>query len=116
MDYPELQGLDLRALRPHLDSVRICDYSEQSGKLSALEAKRRRLSLARHAVGDGMLLLSAIGVRPKGTAELVRQGVVVAARCGVNGITLGHYDGATFERLRAIREGLELAKVNVKRR
>lgn len=67
-------------------------------------------------VGDDMLLLSAIGVRPKGTGELVRQGVVVAAGCGVDGITLGHYEGATFERLRAIREGLKLAKMKIKRR
>ena len=117
MDYPLLQGVDLRALKGHLDSIRICDYSEQSGKLATLEAaKRRRLSLARHAVGDDMLLLSAIGVRPKGTADLVRQGVLIAAKCGVDGITLGHYDGATFERLRAIREGLKLAKVKVKKR
>jgi hypothetical protein len=55
---------------------------------------------------------SCIRVR-KATPEIVRQAVLVAAKCGVNGITLGHYDGATFERLRAAGEGLELANVTI---
>lgn len=105
----ELSGLDLRALKPHLDSIRSSDYSEQSGDPARLEHKRRWLLSVRRAVGDEMYFLSAIGVRPKATPELVRQGVVVSAQCGVDGITIGHYDGATFSHLRAIKEGRELA-------
>jgi hypothetical protein len=30
--------------------------------------------------------------------------------CGVNGITLGHHDGAEFPMLRAVREGLQTAR------
>ena len=33
--------------------------------------------------------------------------------CGMDGITLGHYDGAEFPMLRAIREGLKDAGVEV---
>ena len=42
----------------------------------------------------------------KATPELVREGVRIAVRAGASGIGLGHYDGATFPLLRAVREGL----------
>ncbi|MGD8238884.1 MAG: hypothetical protein PVH68_10045 [Armatimonadota bacterium] len=111
--HQELSGLDLRALKPHLDSIRSSDYSEQSGEMSRLEHKRRWLLSVRRAVGDEMYFLSAIGVRPKATPEIIRRGVVVSAQCGVDGITLGHYDGAPFRNLRAVREGMELADVEM---
>ncbi len=109
----ELSGLDMRALRPHLDSIRSSDYSEQSGDPARMEHKRRWLLSVRRAVGSQMHFLSAIGVRPKATPELIRQGVVISAQCGVDGITMGHYDGAPFSHLRAIKEGLEMADVEM---
>ena len=109
----ELSGLDLRALKPHLDSIRSSDYSEQSGDIRRLEHKREFLMSVRSAAGDDMPFLSAIGVRPKATPEIIRQGVVVSMQCGVDGITMGHYDGASFSNLRAIREGLKLADVEI---
>jgi hypothetical protein len=112
--HQELSGIDLRALRPHLDSIRSSDYSEQSGDPARLEHKRRWLLAVRRAVGEEMPFLSAIGVRPKATPELIRQGVVVSAECGVDGITMGHYDGAPFAHLRAIREGMALADVTIR--
>jgi len=109
----ELSGIDLRALKPHLDSIRSSDYSEQSGNAQQLEHKRRWLLSVRRAIGDEMHFLSAIGVRPKATPELIRQGVVISAQCGADGITMGHYDGASFSNLRAIREGMEMADVEM---
>ena len=109
----ELSGLDLRALRPHLDSIRSSDYSEQSGDIGRLEHKRAWLMSVRRAVGDEMHFLSAVAPRPKATPEIVRQGVVVSAECGADGITIGHYDSAPFPLLRAVREGLELAGVEM---
>jgi hypothetical protein len=109
----ELNGLDLRALKPHLDSIRSSDYSEQSGDPARLEGKRRWLLAVRRAVGEDMPFLSAIGVRPRATPELIRQGVVVSCQCGVDGLTIGHYDGASFSNLRAIKEGLALADVEL---
>jgi hypothetical protein len=56
--------------------------------------------------------LSAIAVRPKGTPELIREGVKIAVDCGIDGFTLGHYDGSEFPMLRAIRECLDAKDVN----
>ena len=109
----ELSGLDLRALKPHLDSIRSSDYSEQSGNPERMEFKRKWLLSVKRAIGDEMYFLSAIGVRPNATVELIRQGVVISAQCGADGLTLGHYDGATFSFLRAIKEGMELADVEM---
>jgi hypothetical protein len=107
----ELAGIDLAALKPHLDSIRSSDYSEQTGDPERLEHKRQFLMSIRQAVGDDMPFLSAIGVRPKATPELVRRGVIVSKECGVDGITMGHYDGAPFRNLRAIREGMQQADI-----
>jgi hypothetical protein len=106
-------GLDLRLLRPHLDSVRVCDYTEQQGNPAAMKGKREWLTEERQALGRDFPLLSAVAVRPKATPELIREGVRIAVECGVNGITLGHYDGAEFPMLRAVREGLAAAKRGV---
>ena len=111
----ELSGLDLKSLKPCLDSIRSSDYSEQSGNMAQLEFKRRWLLSVRRAIGDEMPFLSAIGVRPKATPEIIRQGVVVSAQCGADGITMGHYDGASFSNLRAIKEGLNLIDVEYNR-
>lgn len=109
----ELSGVDLRALKPHLDSVRSSDYSEQSGDPKRMEHKRRWLLSVRRSIGDQMPFLSAIGVRPAATPELIRQGVVISALCGADGITLGHYDGAPYSHLRAIREGMERGDIEM---
>jgi len=109
----ELSGIDLRALKPHLDSIRSSDYTEQAGDPGRMEFKRRWLLSVRRAIGDDMYFLSAIGVRPNATPELIRQGVVISAQCGADGLTMGHYDGASFSHLRAIKEGMELADVEM---
>jgi hypothetical protein len=106
-------GLDLRSLRPYVDSIRSSNYNEQSGDMSQIETKRKWLFSVRRAVGDDNYFLSAIGVRPKATPELIRQGVVVSAECGADGLTIGHYDCAPFSNLRAILEGMKLADVEI---
>jgi len=112
-DNQELQGMDLRALRPHLDSIRSSNYDEQTGDICRLEHKRAWLMSVRRAVGDDMHFLSAVAPRPLATPEIVRQGVIVSAECGADGITIGHYDNAPFPLLRAVKEGLELAGVEM---
>jgi hypothetical protein len=109
----ELGGIDLAALKPHLGSVRSSDYSEQSGNPQQLEHKRQFLLSIRAAIGDEMHFLSAIGVRPRATPELIRRGVLISSECGADGLTLGHYDGAPLRNLEAIRQGLEEADVTV---
>jgi len=104
---PRDWGFELRPLKPYFDSVRVCDYSEQTGKLAALDGKRQWLKEVRLALGEDKPLLSAVAVRPKATPEIIRQGVRTALDCGVNGITLGHYDGAEYPMLRAVGESLK---------
>jgi hypothetical protein len=106
MRNPSDWGIKLAVMKPHLDSVRIMDYSEQQGTAAAMNGKRQWLTENRQQLGKDFPLLSAIAVRPKATPELIRQGVQIAVECGMEGITLGHYDGAEFPMLRAIREGL----------
>ena len=106
-------GLDLGRIKAHLDSVRVCDYTEQQGNPPAMKGKRQWLTDERRMLGKDFRLLSAVAVRPKATPELIREGVKIAVECGVDGITLGHYDGSEFPMLRAVREGLTAAKVDV---
>jgi hypothetical protein len=109
----ELAGLDYRQIKPALGSIRSSDYSEQSGRMERMEDKRRFLLALRAAVGDGLSMLSAIGVRPQATPELIRKGVQISAECGADGITLGHYDGAPLKNLEAVGQGLAEAGVQV---
>jgi hypothetical protein len=43
--------------------------------------------------------------------KIIRQGVRTALECGVNGITLGHHDGAEYPMLRAVGESLKAASL-----
>ncbi len=113
--YPELMGLDLRATALYFDSIRSSDYSEQTGDPARMEWKRAYLHAIRRAVGLDKYFLSAVSPRPKATPELVRMGVLISAQCGADALTIGHYDGAWPNCLRAIREGLDEAGIIVGR-
>ena len=112
--YPELMGLDLRAVAPYLDSVRSSDYCEQSGDPAGMEWKRAYLHSIRRAMGMDKYFLSAISPRPQATPELVKQGILISAQCGADALTIGHYDGAWMNRLRAIKEGLDEAGIEIR--
>ena len=107
-------GIDPSILRSHVDSMRVMDYTEQEGNPALMDGKRAWLAQTRSQVGEGFPLVSAIGTRLKATPELIREGVGLAVAGGMQGIALGHYDGATFPMLRAIREGLVAAGVAVR--
>ena len=113
--YPELMGLDLKDVGAIVDSIRSSDYSEQSGDPDRMEWKRAYLHGIRRAIGTDKYFLSAISPRPKATPELVRQGILVSAQCGADALTIGHYDGAWMNCLRAIREGIEEAGIVIRR-
>jgi len=120
-------GVDLSSLRPGVDSIRIQEYSEDTGQASALNIKRQYLTeIARQLGRDmpatqpnvrqggkvssgGFRINSAIGVRPRATPELIKAGIAIARDCGMSGITLSQYDGADFTLLKAVREGLAAA-------
>lgn len=109
----EFAGLNYTSLKPALGSIRSSDYSEQSGRADRMEEKRQFLLHLRAAAGDETYMLSAIGVRPKATPELIRKGIAISAECGMDGITLGHYDGAPLKNLQAVGQGLDEADVEI---
>lgn len=113
--YPELMGLDLKGVGRFMDSVRSSDYSEQSGDPARMEWKRGYLHAVRRAIGVEKYFLSAISPRPKATPELVKQGILISAQCGADALTIGHYDGAWMNCLRAIKDGLKEAGIEVRR-
>lgn len=113
--YPELMGLDLRQVARYVDSVRSSDYSEQRGDPAAMEWKRAYLHAVRRAIGPDKYFLSAISPRPKATPALVKEGILISAQCGADALTIGHYDGAWMDCLRAIGEGLDEAGIAIDR-
>ena len=113
--YPELMGLDLKAVGRKMNSIRSSDYAEQSGDPAQLAFKRAYLHSIRRAIGPEKYFLSAISPRPKATPELVKQGIRVSAEAGADALTIGHYDGAWPECIRAIGEGLEEAGIIIDR-
>lgn len=99
-------GINLTQLRSRIDSMRLSDYAEQNGDPALLPEKRNWLTETKRQLGKDFPLITAIGVRMKATPELVRAGVRIAVEGGSVGISLGHYDGASFPILRAVKEGL----------
>jgi hypothetical protein len=109
----ESWGFDLASLSKGCDSIRNSDYSEQKGYPSKMDDKRAWLAKDRAAVGPDFPIIGAIAVRPKATPELIREGVRISLDNGAVGVALGHYDGAEFPMLRAIKEELDAQKVRV---
>jgi hypothetical protein len=109
--HPELMGLDLKSVGQFMDSLRSSDYSEQTGDPSRMAWKRAYLHSIRRAIGTEKYFLSAVSPRPKATPELVKRGVRVSAECGADALTIGHYDGAWMDCLRAIKTGIEEAGI-----
>lgn len=106
MASPERAGLDFKSAFRHVDSVRESDYSDQLGTAEGVATKRAKLMKCRRALNEDQKLIAALGVRPNATPETLRSSVKAAVDAGCDGLSLGHYDGATMERLDAVREGL----------
>jgi hypothetical protein len=106
MSRPELAGLNFASAFVHVDSVRESDYSDQLGTAEGVAIKRAKLMRARRALGYDKPLIAALGVRPNATPEILRASVKAAVDTGCDGLSLGHYDGATMERLRAVKDGI----------
>lgn len=106
MASPERAGLDFKSAFQYVDSVRESDYSDQLGTPEGVATKRAKLMKCRRALREDQQLIAALGVRPNATPETLRGSVKAAVDSGCDGLSLGHYDGATMERLDAVREGL----------
>ena len=96
-----------------VDSVRDSDYSEQTGDIKKLYTKKQQVDRIRRGVGFDMPILSAIGIRPKATPEIIRESIRLLSQSGIDGLSLGHYDGASFALLQAVKEGMEEADMQI---
>ncbi|MHC4176966.1 MAG: glycoside hydrolase family 10 protein [Planctomycetota bacterium] len=104
-------GLYVEDVVPMLNSIRLMSYHEQEGDPKKLDAKRDWIADTMKLTDGRISVLAAMGVRDKAYPELIHAGVKVAVSERVQGITLGHYDGAAFSILRAIRNGMVEAGV-----
>lgn len=104
---PELAGLDFRAVAPYLDSVRDSDYTEQKPIVDDFRYKRGTLLKIRRGIGMDKPLIAAFACRPNATPEILKRSIGVLATMGVDGFSLGHYDGSTNILLRAVRDAME---------
>ena len=106
-------GLDIVACSKHWDSVRNSDYSEQRGYPSQMDHKRDWFKTERAAIGPNYPFIGGVAVRPKATPELIREGVKITLDVDGCGVSLGHYDGAEWPMLRAIKDELTAENVYV---
>lgn len=109
----ESHGMDLKGLTTVWDSIRNSDYSEQKGYPSMMDQKRTWFAAERAAIGPDFPFIAGVAVRPKATPELIHEGVKIGLEYGAVGLSLGHYDGAEFPMLRAIKEELTTEKIPV---
>lgn len=108
----EFFGDDIKNISSYVDSFRASHYGEESGKVEDVEEKRKYLMALRYAMGEEKPLISAISIRKNTTDELLKMTIQMAQKCGIDGISLGHYDSGTFANMVAIRAALQSANIN----
>jgi len=105
--YPEFAGLDFKAVAPYLDSVRDSDYTEQKEITDNFEYKRHTINKIRRGIGCEKPLLAAFAVRPNATPQILKDSIAVLSQLGVDGFSLGHYDGSTNKLLQAVSDAMD---------
>ncbi len=111
----ELIGQDLTRIAPYVDSIRMMDYSEQTGEEERVMNKGYWLANVRRQVGEDKRIIGGIAPRAKATPDLIRKGIKILALGGADGLSFGFYDGATMERLRAIREAMTEMEIELRK-
>lgn len=99
---------------PYLDSVRDSDYTEQRKVTDNFEYKRHTINKIRRGIGFDKPVLAAFAVRPNATPQILRDSIGTLAQVGVDGFSLGHYDGSTKPLLRAVKEAMEEYDIQLK--
>jgi hypothetical protein len=107
----ELIGQNLREIAPHVNSIRMMDYAEQTGSDEIVSRKGLWLANVRRQAGEEKTIIGGIAPRAKATPELIKKGIRIVALGGADGLSYGFYDGAKFENLRAIKEAMEECEI-----
>lgn len=110
----ELIGQNLCDISKYTDSIRMMDYSEQTGDDGLVSKKDHWLANVRRQIGDDIPIIAGIAPRAKATPELIKKGIKIVALGGADGLSYGFYDGATFEHLSAIREGMSDCEIKLR--
>ncbi|WP_130858957.1 hypothetical protein [Gracilibacillus phocaeensis] len=117
LKYPETAGLSFSEVRNYVDSIRESDYCETIGTLDALKAKEEKCMKIRKGIGYEKDLIASIDVRPNrqggSNEDIVKESTRALTDYGIDGISLGHYDEATFGRLKAIKQGMEEGEIEI---
>ncbi len=110
----ELSGLNVRAVAPYVDAFRVTEYSEHTGNEAMVAQKDKFFLNVRRMAGEDKKLIAAVSPRYLATPELVKLGIKKVALAGADGLSYGFYDGASFENLKAIHQGMEDLNVVIK--
>jgi hypothetical protein len=110
---PDYIGQNLADIGKYVDSIRIMDYSEETGSEEKVRGKVAWLSNVRREVGPDMPIVDSIAARAHATPELIKLGIKTIALNGSDGLSFGFYDGASREMMRAIGEGIREAEIEV---
>ena len=113
--YPELAGLDFRAAAPYLDSVRDSDYTEQREVTDDFAYKRNTLLKIRRGIGCDKPVIAAFASRPNATEEILHRSIQALSTVGVDGFSLGHYDGSTNKLLHAVKDAMEMYDIHLEK-
>jgi len=117
LKYPETAGLSFSAIKDYIDSIRESDYSEIQGDVDRLIAKREKVLKIRRGIGYDKDLIAAVDVRPDkhggSNEEVLKTSVRNLSDLGIDGISLGHYDEATFGRLHAVKQGMLEGEIKI---
>ncbi len=105
--FPEYTGISFKDIAPYVDSVRDSDYTEQTGAKDDFRYKHNTLLKIRRGIGFNKKIIAALAVRPNATPEIIKRSVSVLGELGIDGFSLGHYDGSHIEHLDAFREAID---------
>ena len=107
-------GQVLQEIKPHVNSVRLMEYTEQWGDPALMKRKAHWVSNARRQLGENFPLISAVAIRAKATPELIHEGIRLAMKNGANSLSLAFWDGCTMEQLAAVKSGMERHEVHLR--
>jgi hypothetical protein len=103
-------GLYLEDLKTYITSVHMSTHTEQEGYERS--DRKSKIETSRYFIGPDVPIIPGIPVRILATPAIVRSSIKISVDNGAKGIALKHYDGASYSKLRAVRDGLSAAGVN----
>lgn len=102
-------GLTLEDLTKNINSVHLSTHTEQNGYQRT--DRQSRIATTLYYMGKDERVIAGVPARLLTTPDMVRSSIKISVDAGAKGVGIKHYDGATFSKLRAFRNGLSEAGV-----